>query len=59
MEKLDHTLAGFSRSEMPKPEHSIEEVLIFQPLGKATLATGETGMSCQLILALENGYSCL
>lgn len=55
MEKLDHTLAGFSRSEMPKPEYSIEEVLIFQPLGTAMLATGETGVSCQLILALENG----
>lgn len=55
MEKLDHTLAGFSRSEMPKPEYSIEEALIFQPLGTAMLATGETGVSCQLILALENG----
>lgn len=59
METLDHTLAGFSRSEMPKPEHSIEEVFIFQPLGKAMLATGETRVSCQLILALENGYCCL
>lgn len=59
MEKLDHTPAGFSRSEMPKPEYSIEEVLIFQPLGTAMLATGETGASCQLILALENGYCCL
>lgn len=59
MEKLNHTLAGFNRSEMPKPEQSTEVVLIFQPLGKAMLAIGETGVSCQLILALENGYCCL
>lgn len=59
MEKLNHTLAGFSRSEMPKPEQSTEEVLIFRPLGKAMLAIGEMGVSSQLILALENGYCCL
>ena len=60
MENLDHTPAGFGRSEMSKLEGSAEEVLIFPPLGKAMLATREGGMSCQLILAtvLVNCVAC-
>lgn len=48
----------FSKSQTPKLYCSAEEVLLFQPLGKATLVTRERGVSYQLILALEKG-SCV